>query len=1121
MKTIILIIASVISCSFAQAQFQATYSYNRSATWQDEAFLHEMLKSSVVLASQYLFTEKERQGLHSLNASYLSATRKITFKNEAAYLFWKTELKRRNLPVYIDALDLDIKVQGEPLEKSQWGLSNSGVPQSIDIDYLVSYKVSGIANQDIHLPSPIVGKKIRVAVLDTGIDINHPDLRNVIVRNTSECAALEKFKACLAESDRKTCEKKWFDLNNPEVDLDKNGYPLDCSGWSLMGGINSADIMGRPDFGDDHGHGTHVAGIIGAETSNGIGIKGVSNNVEILPIQVIGVSPSEPIKPMSVDLNPKESARLGKGGKNLADFVARGVIYAIHSKADIMNFSIGWPDSRDSDFMRQVIEEAQNRGIIIVAAAGNDSTDALLRPCAYQGVICVAAHGPDGGISHFSNFGFGVDLAAPGTNIISTYPTSKRSIRVRSQNGYEYLHGTSQATPMVTGAAAELLSRGIPTHEVRPRLIIGSRPPLEAQPILIGAPHRAAMQKQLRSPYKKTLLGGNLDLTQALATQSQPLIIPLSKEITPIKWNRSDSALKWPVKLMNLWSPVDFKDVQVSIENKNVSDKNIFTITHNLPTEQGEWQQNQIVELMISIEIHDGEPLRSRLPSDPEVILSIKLPGRSQKDYTLKPDIIVPIAPETQASDILVLPLEGTPRGRTTTMAIDEVYDSDSDFHDYFFAGYEPSEWSYSLLNQDRSSIRLPYKNRGKFTINSPEFPDAVREHVLARLDIDGDSNSEYILGLLTDANFIEDKERSHSSVLTLYILSQNMQLQKTYQIDSEKVELPEKVRWMQLGNIKTPAWLAQGKDPKKKASLVDLWENPEQYENPELRFYYLDEKGELNSLQQFDGYSIVDVLEPTNEQVRRGQVPILLAQNRGSLAKPSYLYNFAVGLVENGKVQIEKTLMGSSDSYRNLLDTRVDSVFSLLPGPEKWSGTFWFGEGAPQQQRLSVFNNQTLLLSNFDLSSLRNSIDAALWVRSVYSSPERMSAFVLTNSEIQFHDLSQNKVVSKSLERYTFFENQMVTNFHFPTLVSDRQNQSQRLPSLYLTQTTDMSRALKVIVPNYSSSGELLGLSVPAKMRFVTEKGCKPLESPVLQTAGIAIDYLCRDKILRVNLEY
>ncbi len=195
-----------------------------------------------------------------------------------------------------------------------------------------------------------------------------------------------------------------------------------------------------------------------------------------------------------------------------SDMVGRGLIYAMRSGAKVINFSLGWPQADDTDFMRKVMEEAQARGVIIVAAAGNDSTRALLRPCVYPNVICVGAAGPDGAMAHFSNYGSGVDIVAPGLNILSTYPMSKRPIRFRSTLGYEYLSGTSQATPFVTAAVAEMMARGIPASEIHARLILGSRPLQSNLSLQEGGTHEQGQSLNPERKFIKNILPAEISI---------------------------------------------------------------------------------------------------------------------------------------------------------------------------------------------------------------------------------------------------------------------------------------------------------------------------------------------------------------------------------------------------------------------------------------------------------------------------------------------------------------------------------------------------------------------------------------------------------------------------------
>lgn len=192
---------------------------------------------------------------------------------------------------------------------------------------------------------------------------------------------------------------------------------------------------------DPNGHGTHVAGIISAAMGNGIGISGLAPAAHILPVQVLDAE--------------------GSGAH--AD-IAAGIIWATDNGADIINLSLGGEES--SDVLSVAVQYAASKGVILVAAAGNSGagSNSPMYPAAYDSVLAVAATGPDGTATMFSNSGTYVDIAAPGFAVLSTVP-----------RGYSYMSGTSQAAPFVSAAAALLLSAGRSPSEVADVLATTSR----------------------------------------------------------------------------------------------------------------------------------------------------------------------------------------------------------------------------------------------------------------------------------------------------------------------------------------------------------------------------------------------------------------------------------------------------------------------------------------------------------------------------------------------------------------------------------------------------------------------------------------------------------------------
>ena len=219
--------------------------------------------------------------------------------------------------------------------------------------------------------------EIVVAVIDTGVELDHPELADRLARDSDGAFG--------------------YDFAN-----------------------------NRRDARDDNGHGTHVAGTIAAEL-NGRSVAGVAPKVRILPVKF-----------------------LRGDGSGTAEAAIASINYAVRNGAHILSNS--WGGGGRSALMEEAIRNAQNQGVLVVAAAGNESSNNDQRasfPAGYPGVVSVASSDEGDRLSSFSNFGVtSVTLAAPGSNILSTYlgKTQRK------------LSGTSMATPQVSGALALAMS---------------------------------------------------------------------------------------------------------------------------------------------------------------------------------------------------------------------------------------------------------------------------------------------------------------------------------------------------------------------------------------------------------------------------------------------------------------------------------------------------------------------------------------------------------------------------------------------------------------------------------------------------------------------------------------
>jgi thermitase len=287
----------------------------------------------------------------------------------------------------------------------QWGLANGGENGGLagaDISAMRAWSVTRGSDQVV------------VAVIDSGVDYTHPDLVNNIWTRP------EIIKAYEDEDLGAVDDQHGFNL------VDDDGDPM-----------------------DENGHGTHCAGIIGAEGGNGIGIAGVNWNVKIMPLRFMD----------------------GDGAGRTKDAI-EAINYVIDRKRAGVNvriISASWGSNTRSRALEDVIRKAYDEGILFVAAAGNASSDndeTPHYPSSYNlgNIVSVAATSRNDQLASFSNYGArSVHVAAPGEEILSTW----------LEHGFTEKKGTSMATPFVAGVAALILSQNpkMSVDDLRARLL--------------------------------------------------------------------------------------------------------------------------------------------------------------------------------------------------------------------------------------------------------------------------------------------------------------------------------------------------------------------------------------------------------------------------------------------------------------------------------------------------------------------------------------------------------------------------------------------------------------------------------------------------------------------------
>ncbi|MHC4595332.1 MAG: S8 family serine peptidase, partial [Planctomycetota bacterium] len=343
-------------------------------------------------------------------------------------------------------------IPDDPMFSGLWGMHNTGqTGGTVDAD------IDAPEAWDIQTDSP----DIIIAITDTGVDYSHPDLVDNMWVNTEE------------------------QNGQPDVDDDGNGYVDDIYGYDFAGAFNNDPTDGDGDPCDMHFHGTHAAGSAGAVGNNGEGIVGVCWNVKLMALKIF--ADDRAIVP---DL--------------LVGDAVEAIGYAVDNGARVINASWGGFDYSQS--LYDAIAVAGDAGLLFVAGAGNDGTDNdenPFYPASYEldSIISVMSTDHDDQMSDFSNYGAtSVDVAAPGSDILSTAPTFETAAMmvIGAPTDYALASGTSMSAPHVAGACALVWSKypSVPNLIVK-TVILKAIDPVLSSPRLCLSGGRINLHKAL------------------------------------------------------------------------------------------------------------------------------------------------------------------------------------------------------------------------------------------------------------------------------------------------------------------------------------------------------------------------------------------------------------------------------------------------------------------------------------------------------------------------------------------------------------------------------------------------------------------------------------------------
>lgn len=1002
-----------------------------------------------------VFSESERKALQELGLSETATTEKVSLLPGEKPEVVRRHLKRSGLRLELNAPIRFQSAKEDPLEKEQWALENHGMGVRVLIDQVHSEWVPGVAGEDIglkRLGDATVQRKVVVAVIDTGIDPTHPEFAGQIARRESECIS-----------------------KDPKMDADGNGYAGDCLGW------NAAD--GNADVRDQFGHGTHVSGIIAAK-ADGKGTRGIAPEAKILPIKVI----SEGIARVS----RSSSSQLQE---SFPDIIAKALLYAIVNKVDVIQMSMAWPPEVHGQILRDLFGKIREKGILVVASAGNDGSPGREFPCGEQGVLCIGAHGPDGKIAGFSNFGESVDLLAPGVKILSTWPLVLPEDglwipalpgQFKGGAGYDFERGTSMAAPVASGAAAWLLMRGVKPTEVIPRLLRNARDPLQSIP--------------------------RLDLARAWNEPLGPWITPSTKEPIRVVW-AEERGFQASIELVNQGSESNAMELhaelldeegkpqdEVTLETRLIELPKLRTgetVSRTLSASASDLRYSGRFSLRLSSD--DGK-IRSRIPIEIERHWGREpLSGAKTRpitgDLVQDPDAWISVTGKDGSSlqDTLAVTLTGE---GTMLQLLEEQEDR--------FVAHPPillpitktgiaRQWYRSVFAVERVRLREGEDPVYAVWMEKVEKGEDPRTKVLGQVlrIFDRSGRSRPIAG--KDSIFFEFGK--------IYV---NPPVVWTRAKGKEASEL-------------MPSWIGVGATPDLDLPRYDPW-NPYENDAGMLRVFHIDSAGEIRETPLAPGgmEAPVALFPQTDEEVSRGSARILIA------GASTDRFTYRIAQLTSGK--LEKLSEFHPNPYRSLLGITNNGIVrsagdaSGLP----FRGASFIGKGSLGGVRATALSREGVQLE-LDFRA-RGSDEPTSSVFGIFSGGlpgANVSGFAMGDRDLIYREGPSGLEGRTSLRKFGFRSEGVTVGSYFPYAIGTEDG--KLLPAIWIPEELgDVGDVSEWVVPKRTADGEIR-LIRPASLRNRLQNGCVWMGDPRerFSTAPVEFWALCGSEIQSLPIRY
>lgn len=923
----------------------------------------------------------------------------------------------------------------------QWGLLNQGQTLIREKDDIHNLPMLGVLNKDIgwrSLNGNQSSNRPIVAVLDSGVDLTHPELQGNLWKNEAECG------------------------KDPKVDNDGNKLAGDCNGWNFTEAIDSEEARDPSDL---DGHGTHIAGIIAA-ANNGSGMVGVVPNALIMPIKVMKDSDSD-------------------SQVSSAESFARGIIYAVDNGADVINMSLGWPRSLETKTLRDAVTYALSQNVVIVAAAGNNNSAEPLFPCAYDGVVCIAASTINGNYAGFSNYGGHVDGVAPGESILGLNPLFLEP-DFFAVPGYELRSGTSQAAPFVAGLVAALKARNkeMKIDEVFARLYQATPNPDK----------------------KKYTLGG--DLTWDLMNQdiSNAVVRPVLKRVRQILFRGDATETKVIVPVRNFGLASGEVAVKVESLSKSIV---IDSEAQVLPTiRQGEFK-----DLAFTVKLSDVN-----LESSVDIKVTIETNGET-RSYLNELPVARDVKTEAKfkrrnfAFVDKALPVGMIRNGEINSLLSTVESVSNSKKHEFFMR---------RILTEDKvKKLELTLFGRlGEKYVQAPNVilvNDALNLVNFIRVDMNLDGKEDYLVHTLAE----KDEKRFfvfsfyNDQMKPLWPDFQDVKLNLDLYLESMNDLSFVKMNHAKMGTIMVPAFFTDGHLPKVDQVLTS-WDR--QDVTKKKRLYYLEPmtdatlrvrslttkvweeslKTELKS-KWFETVETEQLLPTSASDADIGQLRALVSVGLGT-KRQLFIHTFEVGKNTHGTKLPQLVLQTDS----------VDPLYSLGANGVSVNGEVFFNIYDRTRAKLVSTRGESQL-SEYIFKHETESDLIAGHIASFENGKDRFTVFQSREELIAVTTGSKTKRSTRPKLRYSFLSQKFLSEMYFP--VTYKRN-NVLSPALYVDSTAMTGNRIYLFE---EQNGELVA---SIKNSIVVPTNCKSL-NPVFseQSGAHEFVFLCledKDWVIR-----